>query len=83
MLSAKQGAVMAEPDIPHAIRVFIATDPPHKIVHVVSGLARTFGHPAFDAGKKLDMERAAAAYQAAIDHGAPGPVFQYCDDPHD
>ncbi len=71
---------MAKIVIPHAKRWEIITDPPHKILHVISDLARSPTHPAFDAGKKFDLEKASAHAQADIDHGAPGPVFHYCDD---
>jgi hypothetical protein len=82
MLSAKQGAArMSKPTIPHAEDSFVdrRSAAPREILHVVSKLMRRPSSPGFDAGKKLEMERAAAHAQADIDPGCAA-VFHYADD---
>lgn len=61
---------MPEITIPHAINTFIETDPPRKILYVVTSLAQSFGQTGFDAGAKQDMMVAISRAVAAnsLDH---------------
>jgi hypothetical protein len=72
---------MADIKIPHAQVTFVETDPPRRILYVVTRLSEKPGTLGFNAEAKHEMLNAIAATQGAPD-GFDGYKIHWSDSPN-